>query len=721
MDNHINVLSIQRIIRLNLLALAALLITACGGGSSSNQTSTTPSGSTGDTIAPIVTFTPSTLSVLSSTTASTNLTATDNVGVTTGPTTTCTNGGLFSDNIFTAPNVTEVTTIVCTATASDAAKNTQTAELTVTVRPPAKPKNIIYIMLDDADFNDFGFNNSTIENPDAVTPNMNALRMDGMLLTRFYSGAPICSPSRTSLLTGQNSIKMGFRHAVPEYVGQRSQVYPAFSGIPNNIPHLGKTMQDAGKATAHIGKWHVGSYLDQYRPNAMGFDEYARLLRIEAPAERWDGEYSLETETDVITGRTDYLDREFLKMAINFIERNAAHPDGFFLNLSLFTPHFPFSPPLGYENIHGFNLSTDRGKLLAMMHSVDEEIGRITDTLQMLGIKDDTLIILTSDNGGVNRARHPEAYLKGTKGTWLEGGVRVSAIASWVNGIQAGTLNESVITMMDVFPTLSDLIGVPPVIGKSKASALRENAIIPHDPIFGAIDGRSLNRDGEADMTYSLLDNNHRIVKLEGRSPDSENAYALYDLVNDPRGQNNIALSEPQLLSTMIEKLDLARRDKSRLDIIPSSVESITVLPFDPRYDVTQKSMTFEMTIDVPTPSMEATPLIRNEAYDLVLNANNSISWIINGVTELSGVQQFNLTSAPLFEGQHDIKLYVLGYKSDHSVVKLFVDGVEVASEDLVYAFATVTDQQATPRDMLIGNDKVLMTNINYYQTGFED
>ena len=171
----------------------------------------------------------------------------------------------------------------------------------------------------------------------------------------------------------------------------------------------------------------------------------------------------------------------------------------------------------------------------------------------------------------------------------------------------------------------------------------------------------------------------------------------------------------------MVEKLELSRRESSRLDIIPNNLTQVTTLPFDPRYDVTHKSMTFEMTIDVPTSLTEAIHLIRNEAYDLILNADGSISWKINGVTEADGFRQFELTSVPLFAGKHDIRLFVLGFRSDHSVVKLFVDGVEIDNEELIYAFATVTDQQARPRDMDIGDNRVFMTNINYYQTGFED
>jgi len=150
------------------------------------------------------------------------------------------------------------------------ASNAHAQETTETKK---SPKNIVYIMLDDADYFDFSFNNHHLKEGDARTPNIDSLRSAGRLMTRFYTASCICSPTRISVLTGCSPVRFGALDTWPS-VRTVNQGQPGTQGLPSDIPHMGVVMRGLGKRTGHFGKWHVGLNREKYRPASMGFDEF---------------------------------------------------------------------------------------------------------------------------------------------------------------------------------------------------------------------------------------------------------------------------------------------------------------------------------------------------------------------------------------------------------------------------------------------------------------
>lgn len=689
-----------------------------------------------DIIAPSITFTAENLTINSNTSTEVMLNASDDIDVTVGATVICENGS-FEGTSFTAPIVTSQITINCTATAEDEAGNSSTAVLTFTIVPSSagpSAKNIVMIMLDDADFSDFGFNNDLLNAPDALTPNMDALRLNGRLLRNFYTGSSICSPSRASLLTGKNPIAVGALSPWPTSIAGAPQSSGNSNGLPNNIPQLGLLMKEMGKATGHYGKWHVGFSREKYKPAALGFDQFG-LYRPISPR-GWSGGFEFETESTTFTKDIDYIDFEFGNMVEDFIVENANSPNGFFVNYWPLTPHFPWSPPESFDNIEtNFDLDTNRGKLLAMMYSVDKQIGDIVQTLKDTGQYEDTLILLTSDNGGQSLVRNTSAYLKGTKSTLLEGGVKVSLVAHWPNGIAPSSTNESVISMYDLLPTILDLTGYadgveslyPVIDGRSKRLAMIDQDIIPHDPIIWEINTPgNFQTDNEfAEKTYSLLKDKMRLVKLVGRDRrnPAANPYFLYDLNADPRGQTSVARNNPQLVESLSEELESLRKSSSRISYIPKSLSARTTFNSDstfddPRLDVTSKDFTFQFEIDIPSSLPTREILFQKEGTStLYLESNLSLTWEINGVNGNSSPVTEILSTLPISPGKHDINLGINGYRTDSPRIRIYVDNDIHADASLQSGNPTqLFSLLRNISPLHIGSSNVPMDNIDYYQ-----
>ncbi|MCA9184262.1 MAG: sulfatase-like hydrolase/transferase, partial [Planctomycetales bacterium] len=413
--------------------------------------------------------------------------------------------------------------------------------------PNEGPENIIYIMLDDADYFDFGYNSV-----DAVTPNIDALHDDGLELTQFYDAGSICSPTRASVLTGDNPLRFGINYVWPQ-VGGVVQESKGLRGLPNDIPLLAQYLHVTGMTTAHFGKWHVGESRDEYRPDSLGFDEWFHpvSIRLDDGTPHDLTPYSGPSEVRTQAGDTiediAYTPTYVTDKVIDFIDRQAAIDQPFFANVWYYSPHTPWHVPPGFDNSElGFDLSTPRGMLLAMMYQVDSEIGRIADALAARGELDDTLFIVTSDNGGQLQVRMDGNDLRGSKGNFLEGGIRVPFVAHWPDGIQPGGSNDSVVTTADLFPTLMELRGMAPdrlmelestIDGQSKADALLTDTVVAHDPILWHMNGFPEARDDiQAGYTYALRVGDYKLIKYEGRT-----SYALFNIVDDPGERVNLA------------------------------------------------------------------------------------------------------------------------------------------------------------------------------------
>ena len=317
---------------------------------------------------------------------------------------------------------------------------------------PSRP-NIVLIMTDDAGYGDFG----TYGAPDVRTPNIDAIGREGVRLTDFYANGATCTPTRAGLISGRYQQRVGLE-APLQSQGESDWV----RGLPATGWSLPQLLKQRGYATALVGKWHLG-WKDEFSPKAHGFeyffgfksgfvDYYQHTAGGNAPI-RQD---LFENERPVVV--RGYMTDLITQRSIAFIEKNAERP--FFIDVAYNAPHWPYQPPdrpsTAREN--GRHLSaldtatSTRADYVAMLERVDRGVGEILDALDRLGLKQNTLVIFTNDNGGEWLSRN--APLFHHKGSVWEGGIRVPALLRWPARIAPNRVSRQVGITMDLTATI---------------------------------------------------------------------------------------------------------------------------------------------------------------------------------------------------------------------------------------------------------------------------
>ena len=309
--------------------------------------------------------------------------------------------------------------------------------------------NIVFILADDLGYGDLGCYGC----PDIRTPHLDRLAAEGLRFTDFHANASVCTPTRAAFLTGRYQQRLGLDNAL--YYQEMGR------GLPAGGQTIAGALRSAGYATALSGKWHVG-YDPERRPPQQGFDHFFGLLggnhhyfehmdRIGVP-DLWLGSEAVKRRgytTDLIT-----------EDAIAFIERRQEEP--FFLYLSHAAPHFPWQGPNDRDKVikpkHKSWQQGDRETYVAMVQCMDSGIGKVLAILDELSLRDDTLVVFTSDNGGHTHSRN--APLRGAKATIWEGGTRVPCIARWPDVLPAGETTSQVGITMDWTATFRRLAGL---------------------------------------------------------------------------------------------------------------------------------------------------------------------------------------------------------------------------------------------------------------------
>ncbi|MGH9627842.1 MAG: sulfatase-like hydrolase/transferase [Bryobacteraceae bacterium] len=396
--------------------------------------------------------------------------------------------------------------------------------------PSSRPPNVILIMTDDQGWFDLGVH----RNPFIETPNIDRLAAAGVRFSHFYA-SPVCTPTRAGLMTGRHYQRTG---AVDTYMGRDVM-------NPEEVT-IGQVFKKHGYRTACVGKWHLGRYM-KYHPNERGFDEYfgfwqyGFMNRYQDSDEIFDNKERVEVTgyiTDVLTDR-----------AIRFVEENAQRP--FFLYLPYNAPHAPHDVP---DRFIAKYLKKDmplrEARIYGMIDAIDENAGRLLGTIDKHALRDDTIVIFMTDNGGVSR--HFKAGLRGNKGSVWEGGVRVPFIARWPGKLPAGAIVNAMAQHIDVLPTLCELTGAPlpdrKLDGKSLASLLRSGrGESPHEYLF-----HQWNRGhpvletvpGDPKLKASWAVRNRSGMKLHMNGE-------LYDLSRDPAEAINIAGKHPETVAEL--------------------------------------------------------------------------------------------------------------------------------------------------------------------------
>jgi len=424
-----------------------------------------------------------------------------------------------------------------------------------TARPPvvsqSKP-NVILIVADDLGYGELG----CYGNPDANTPNMDRLAMHGVRCTDGYAAFPVCSPSRAALLTGRYPARFG-----PTYEDYYGGGSPELD--PQKHPTIGQVMKDAGYRTACFGKWNV-SNLNRRRANDFGFDRWVglhlnhdfythRLLR--------GGELDMYEDGKPYPDRHGtWCDTVFADEAIKFFKAESKKP--FFIYLPFQAPHSPYQDPNVPMDPPG---EKTRETLIKMIERLDQEIGRVLKALEDQGLAENTLVILTSDNGGAQVIGR-NLPLKGAKQMLEEGGIRVPYILRWPGVLPAGKVFADPVTAMDLTATVAAAGGAKPDADKpfdgvdllpvltGKAPLDAERPIFFRRRNVVALKGLCTVRQSAVRKGNWKLLRTHKLVAPKTYSDTYSTA--LYNLKDDISEEQNLVTSHPEKAKALGELLD---------------------------------------------------------------------------------------------------------------------------------------------------------------------
>lgn len=441
-----------------------------------------------------------------------------------------------------------------------------------TKKAASVPLNFVFILVDDLGWADVGCYGSDLHE----TPNIDRLAQQGMRFTHAYAAAPVCSPTRASIMTGKYPARL---HMTIWYEASanppqgRRLIPPVTQG---NMPHEQTTtpevLKEAGYFTAHVGKWHLGDAA--HYPETQGFDVNIGGTFWGAPASffypyrgsgRWGGEFRYVPHLE-FGNKGEYLTDRLTDEALGILDKVKDKP--FFLNLCYHTVHTPIEgkPELVeyYKKKVKPGMHHQNYEYAAMVHSLDENVGRIMAKLGELGIAGRTVVFFLSDNGGFinkyeTRVVTDNYPLRSGKGSLYEGGVRVPLIVQWPGVTQAGSVTDEPVSSIDFYRTILDISGL---VGDSKHNA--------------DVDGLSL---------VPLLKNPNATLKREAlywhyphyyptTSPVSsirqgdwklleyfeDNRVELYNLKTDVGEQKDLAGQIPEKAQEMRKRLDAWRK-----------------------------------------------------------------------------------------------------------------------------------------------------------------
>ncbi|HET6573148.1 MAG TPA: sulfatase [Fimbriiglobus sp.] len=332
----------------------------------------------------------------------------------------------------------------------------------------AEKPNVVFILADDLGWTDLGCQGSKYY----LTPNIDRMADHGMRFTAGYSCGPNCQPTRAALMSGQYGPRTGVYTVggIDRFDWKSRPLRPVdnVTKLDPKVVTVAEALRAAGYKTGHFGKWHLGQD-PAHHPLAQGFDESVVSM---------GRHFDFPTVPKVAVPKGAYLADWLTDKSVDFITR---HKDGpFFLCLHHYAVHSPLQAKP--ELIAKFKDKPAVGghhnpTYAAMIASVDESVGRVLKTLDDLKLSDNTLVVFTSDNGGVGgyvregivrrkQDTTDNAPLRMGKGSLYEGGVRVAFIARWPGTIQAGTVTDEPINSVDLYPTLLELAGAKPPAGQ---------------------------------------------------------------------------------------------------------------------------------------------------------------------------------------------------------------------------------------------------------------
>jgi arylsulfatase A-like enzyme len=427
-----------------------------------------------------------------------------------------------------------------------------------TQKKKLKKPNIILINVDDLGWKDLGYMGSTYYE----TPNIDKLAKEGLIFNNAYAGAANCAPSRACLISGLNTPRHGVFTVSPSDRGNKKtrKIVPIKNTkhLKNTIYTLPEMLKSAGYITANFGKWHVGD-----NPLEQGIDVNVGGSSRGNPGK---GGYFSPYNIDFITDgpKGEYLTDRLTNEAISFVEK--FKDSTFFIYLPYYTVHTPI---MGKEKlIEKFknkkgNIGQNNPKYAAMVSSMDENVGKLLASLKANNLDKNTLVIFTSDNGGI-RGISRQDPLRAGKGSYYEGGIRVPLIIKWPDSIAENTITNQTVSNLDFYPTLQNIVQPEKratiLDGLDLNPILKEGKTINRDlffhfPIY--LQKYSKGNDGSRDPLFRTRPGSVIISgKWKLHHYFEDNALELYNLENDLGEKNNIANLHPQKVKELFKKLE---------------------------------------------------------------------------------------------------------------------------------------------------------------------
>ena len=453
----------------------------------------------------------------------------------------------------------------------------------IAAETPSRKPNFIIIFTDDQGYNDLGcFGSKLIK-----TPGIDRMAAEGVKLTSFYTGAPLCGPSRAAIMTGCYPQRVAQLPGSPDcYMPERGDYHTILDGSEITIPEV---LRQVGYATMAIGKWHLSgsgrlaiaedktkqglARFEMIHPDLMplrqGFDSYFGIpySNDQQPSVLMRNDEFIEAPVNQPGLTTRYTDE-----ALTFIKANSSKP--FFLYLAHNMPHTPLYPGAQFEGKSEYGLYGD------CVEEIDFNTARILKTLKDLGIDNDTLIVYTSDNGpwieGSNR--NPQnrtsrlqsgtaSPLRGYKMTTWDGGPRVPCVMRWPGKLPAGKVIDEIAATMDLMPTLARLAG----------TTEPQDRIIDGRDLMPLLTGKTDKSPHEAyyffkhTILYAVRSGHWKLVlprppkpkKLRwyGRLQEEVKEISLYNLKDDIGETTNLASQHPDVVARLLALADKAKND----------------------------------------------------------------------------------------------------------------------------------------------------------------
>ncbi len=416
--------------------------------------------------------------------------------------------------------------------------------------PASTPPNIILILADDLGWTDLSGYGSDLYQ----SPHLDQLARDGVRFTTGYSACCVCSPTRAALLTGKYPARLHVTDWIPGLPPANPKVIvPDFTEhLPLEEVTLAEALKPHGYSTASIGKWHLGD--EASYPEHHGFDLNIAGTHEPRPTPGYFAPYDIATLAQGPEG--EYITDRLGDEAVKFLRDHATRP--FFLYLPHFAVHTPIQgkPDLveQYRAIPRGKLTHQNAIYAAMIHSLDETVGRIRETLDELKLTERTLIVFTSDNGG----RVPTTSnvpLRAGKGSCHEGGVRVPLIVTWPGTIAAGVTSEAPVITCDLYPTLLELVGRPipeghTPDGVSLVPLLHSQAALPERSLYWHYPHYQHYQQGGTTPYSAIRKGDWKLIEYL-----SDERVELYNLAQDLGEQQDRSASEPQRVESLRREL----------------------------------------------------------------------------------------------------------------------------------------------------------------------